>query len=87
MLTGNKGEWSEIYTLFKLLGDKQLFAGDADLNKVEELFYPIIKIIRNESGGDFEYEINGDLVIISGGKRKIKNSCKNIYRTGFKITN
>lgn len=68
MLTGNKGEWSEIYTLFKLLGDKQLFAGDADLNKVEELFYPIIKIIRNESGGDFEYEINGDLVIISGGK-------------------
>jgi hypothetical protein len=69
MLTGNKGEWSEIYALFKLLGDKQLFAGDADLNKVEELFYPIIKIIRNESGGHFEYEINGDLVIISGGKK------------------
>ena len=35
MLTGNKGEWSEIYALFKLLGDKQLFAGDAELNKVE----------------------------------------------------
>lgn len=67
MLTGNKGEWSEIYTLFKLLGDKQLFAGDANLNKVEELFYPIIKIIRAESGGDFKYEINGDLVVISGG--------------------
>ncbi len=72
MLTGNKGEWSEIYALFKLLGDKQLFAGDADLNKVEELFYPIIKIIRNESGGDFEYEINGDLVIISGGKEQLR---------------
>ena len=66
MLTGNKGEWSEIYALFKLLGDKHLFTGDADLNKVEELFYPIIKIIRNESGENFEYEINGDLVIISG---------------------
>jgi type II restriction enzyme len=72
MLKGNKGEWSEIYTLFKLLGDKQLFAGDADLNKVEEFFYPIIKIIRNESGGDFEYEINGDLVIISAGKEKLR---------------
>jgi hypothetical protein len=47
MLTGNKGEWSEIYALFKLLGDKNLFAGDADLKKVENLFYPIIKIIRN----------------------------------------
>ncbi|MFV8269273.1 HpaII family restriction endonuclease [Flavobacterium sp. GT2N3] len=72
MLSGNKGEWSEIYALFKLLGDKQLFAGDADLNKVEELFYPIIKIIRNESGGNFEYEINRDLVIISGGKEELR---------------
>jgi len=68
MLTGNKGEWSEIFALFKLLGDKQLFTGDADLNKVEELFYPIIKIIRNESGGNFEYEIEGDIVVVSGGK-------------------
>lgn len=72
MLSGNKGEWSEIYALFKLLGDKQLFSGDADLNKVEELFYPIIKIIRNESGDDFEYEICGDLVIISGGIEELK---------------
>ncbi|MEI8271520.1 MAG: HpaII family restriction endonuclease [Paludibacter sp.] len=68
----NKGEWSEIYALFKLLGDKQLFAGDADLNKVEELFYPIIKIIRNESGGNFEYALNDDLVIISGGEEELR---------------
>lgn len=30
-LTGNKGEWGEIYTLFKLLGDKQVYAGDGNL--------------------------------------------------------
>lgn len=72
MITGNKGEWSEIYALFKLLGDKQLFTGDADLNKIEEIFYPIIKIIRNESGGNFEYELNGDLVIISGGQETLR---------------
>ena len=72
MIYGNKGEWSEIYALFKLLGDKQLFAGDADLNKVEELFYPIIKIIRNESGGNFEYALNDDLVIISGGEEELR---------------
>lgn len=72
MISGNKGEWSEIYALFKLLGDKQLFAGDADLNKVEELFYPIIKIIRNESGGNFEYALNDDLVIISGGEEELR---------------
>ena len=58
--------------MFKLLGDKQLFAGDADLNKVEELFYPIIKIIRNESGGNFEYALNDDLVIISGGEEELR---------------
>jgi len=85
MLTGNKGEWSEIYTLFKMLGDKQLFAGDADLNKVEELFYPIIKIIRNESGGHFEYEINGDLVIISGGKEKLRIPVKTFTEQASKL--
>ena len=37
MITGNKGEWSEIYALFKLLGEKTLFAGDADLKKVEHI--------------------------------------------------
>jgi hypothetical protein len=72
MITGNKGEWSEIYALFKLLGDKQLFAGDVDLNKVQELFYPIIKIIRTETAGNFEYALAGDLVVISGGKGELK---------------
>ena len=76
MLSGNKGEWSEIYALFKLLGDKQLFSGDADLNKIEELFYPIIKIIRNESGNNFEYDLDGDLVIISGGTEQLRVSVK-----------
>jgi type II restriction enzyme len=72
MITGNKGEWSEIYSLFKLLGDKNLFAGDVNLNKVEELFYPIIKIIRIENGGNFEYAIEGNLVIISGGIEELR---------------
>ena len=85
MITGNKGEWSEIYALFKLLGDKQLFVGDAALNKVEELFYPIIKIIRNESGGNFEYELNGDLVIISGGKEKLRIPVKTFVEQSTKL--
>jgi hypothetical protein len=72
MITGNKGEWSEVYTLFKLLGDKTLYTGDADLNKVENLFYPIIKVLRNESGENYIYDIFGDIIIISGGNEEIK---------------
>lgn len=49
-ISGNKGEWSEIYTLFKLLGDGKVHAGDADLNKLP-LYYPILSVIREESKG------------------------------------
>ncbi|KAA6330025.1 hypothetical protein EZS27_021229 [termite gut metagenome] len=71
MVTGNKGEWSEIYALFKLLGDKQIFAGDANLNKIETLFYPIIKILRTESSGEFEYSVDKDIVIIAENKKEL----------------
>jgi len=79
MITGNKGEWSEIYALFKLLGDTQLFAGDANLNKIEKVFYPIIKIIRNESGVNFEYGIDDDLVIISGENEELRIPVKTFH--------
>lgn len=72
MISGNKGEWSEIYALFKLLSDKKLVTGDSELNQVANVFYPIIKIIRNESGQNFEYEITGDLVVITGGVEELR---------------
>lgn len=85
MITGNKGEWSEIYALFKLLGEKTLFAGDADLKKVEHLFYPIIKVIRNETGGNYEYEITGDLVVVSGGQEKLRIPVKTFSEQAVKL--
>lgn len=51
--SGNKGEWSEIYTLLKLAGEKRVFAGDANLDKIDNLFYPILKIIRSEKDETF----------------------------------
>ena len=72
MITGNKGDWSEIYALLKILGDKKLFVGDAELNKIESLFYPIIKIIRAESGGDFEYIVDGDIILVSGDSEVLR---------------
>lgn len=72
-LTGNKGEWSEIYTFFKLIGDKKVYSGDENLNRIENLFYPILKILRSEHNINYEYSINGDIVIISeDGTEKLR---------------
>ncbi len=56
-ITGNKGEWSEIYALFRLLGEGRVYAGDANLNKMD-LYYPILNVIREESK---RYEYNPDV--------------------------
>jgi len=71
MITGNKGEWSEIYTLLKLLGDKILTPGDETIKRIPDVFYPIIKILRTETSGNFEYSINDDIVLISGNKEEV----------------
>ena len=68
MITGNKGEWSEIYALFKLLGDKELHPGNSEIKKIQNLVYPILKILRTEVNGNFEYSIEDDIVIISGNE-------------------
>lgn len=57
-LTGNKGEWSEIYTLLKLLGEGKVYAGDQNLNKIQDLFYPIVMILRQEKDGNFNYKLH-----------------------------
>jgi len=72
MLTGNKGEWSEIYTLLKVISDRNLFAGDSDLKKIEGLIFPIIKILRDESNGTYEYAYDSDLVVIRGSNEEFR---------------
>ncbi len=55
-LSGNIGEWSEVYALFKLLSDGVLYQGDKDLNKIKNLIYPIISIIRD----NVRYNLDND---------------------------
>jgi len=64
-ITGNKGEWSEIYALFRLLGEGKVHAGDANLKKLN-LYYPIISILREESKR-YDYNLNPqkNIVIIN----------------------
>lgn len=74
MLKGNKGEWSEIYTLLKIIADKKLFAGDSELNRLENLIFPIIKVLRDESNGTYQYSYDSDLVIITGEEEEFRVS-------------
>lgn len=67
-LSGNKGEWSEIYVVLKLLADKKLFSADRDMQKIATVFYPILKILREEfkDSSKVEYVVNGNIKIIDG---------------------
>ena len=43
MLTGNVGEWSEIYTLLKLLSDGVLTPGDENIEKIKGFLQALIE--------------------------------------------
>lgn len=48
-LSGNKGEWSEVYAFIKLLGDGKMHAGDPLLRRVDNVYYAILEILRDEN--------------------------------------
>ena len=64
-LSGNKGDWSEPYALFKLLIDGKLFLGGENYSQIEGIFYPILKIIRHEKNRQVHFTKEDELVIIS----------------------
>lgn len=64
-MKGNKGEWSELYTLFKLAADGRLYAADADTNKIPTIYYDILQIIRKQKDDDLKYIRNGNIKVIS----------------------
>lgn len=67
-ITANKGEWSELYVLFKILGEKKIHAGDGNLKKLKT-YYPVLKVLRDELKRHLEYTIdkdeNKDIVVIA----------------------
>lgn len=71
-ISGNKGEWSELYVLFKLLGEKKIYAGDGNLNKLNA-FYPVLKILRDEVKRHMEYSFDKDekIVIVTEDNNEI----------------
>lgn len=56
-LKGNKGEWSELYAFFKLLGDGILYCGDGELNRYDDKFYPILEVFRSDAPERTSYKV------------------------------
>lgn len=64
-ITGNRGEWSEIYVFFRLLADGKLYAANEKMEKLEDMYFPILNIMREERDGKYaEYKPNNEIVKI-----------------------
>jgi type II restriction enzyme len=61
-MKGNKGEWSELYTFFKLLAEGKLFSADENLEKTAS-FVELLSIYRKDSGGNLNFQIKDDNLI------------------------
>lgn len=68
-MKGNKGEWTEIYTFLKLLGEGELYSADENLEKIEDIYYPILKIFREADNRN--YELNDVVKIINSDSKEV----------------
>ena len=64
-LSGNKGEWSEIYVFLRLLDTGKLEIADDNLDAIPNEFYRILEIIRKETTTSNNYVREDDTVSIS----------------------
>ncbi len=62
-MSGNKGEWSEVYAFLKLLSQGKMHAANEKVEKIEDVYYPIRKIIREEEKGQVvDYKIGEEII-------------------------
>lgn len=68
-MAANRGEWAELYVLFKLLADGKIYAADEKLNKNIYSYLEVIKIFREEVKNVItEYHAGATVEIYVGGK-------------------
>ncbi len=61
-IKGNKGEWSELYVLLRLLADGKIHAANDKVEKINNIFFPIKKIIREDVEHEkYEYVVNNKI--------------------------
>jgi hypothetical protein len=64
VLSGNIGEWSEIYAFLKILYDGIIYAADENANKITNVFLEVLKVVRKESSiNQLEYRCGEQIQI------------------------
>ena len=72
MLIGNKWEWAEVYVLLRLLSEEKMYATYNELNKLEDVYFPIIKVLKEENKGEIKEYIAGEMISIYINGEKVK---------------
>lgn len=90
-LTGNKGEWSELYAFLYLLACGKLYAADENVKRLPNTFFPILKILREENEHNcYEYRVSSDtnieiylnnVLIKSISRNKLSSYASYLYRS------
>ena len=50
-MSGNKGEWSELYVFLKLLSQGRIYAANEKVERIDNVYYPVLKVMREEQKG------------------------------------
>ena len=72
MFKGNKWEWSEVYALIRILADGKVYMADSELNKLEDVYLPIIKTIREETKDEIKAYTAAEMISIYINGAKVK---------------
>lgn len=65
-MAANRGEWAELYVLFKLLGDGKIYAADENLNRNTGSYLEVLRIFREEANNiitEYRTGLNIDIYI------------------------
>ena len=66
MISGNRGEWSELYAFLKVLCDGKILSADADLNNLPgDPSIPVVKAIRQGKNREFINYATGPTITVS----------------------
>jgi hypothetical protein len=85
LITGNKGEWSELYVFARLLSGGKLFQSDINLNHDDNNYYEVVKAYREEGGASLEFDRKESVILysISGEKKTLLATFSLDYLNGI----